>query len=133
MFGSGAFDYVDVLKKSADASYYRNELISNNIANADTPGYKRKDVAFETHLNRAIESAGKEKDSLTKKIRQMDLEGVKMETYIDEAGYSYRLDDNNVDMATEQTELAANQIVYNTLVDSMSNEFNRIKSVLGSK
>ncbi|MGN0161728.1 MAG: flagellar basal body rod protein FlgB [Lachnospiraceae bacterium] len=130
MFGSGAFDYVDVLNKAADASYYRNELISNNIANADTPGYKRKDVEFETHLNRAIESAGKEKDSLSKKIHNMDLDSVKMNTYIDEAGYSYRIDDNNVDMATEQTELAANQIVYNTLIDSMTNEFSRIKTVI---
>lgn len=130
MFGSGAFDYVDVLNKAADASYYRNELISNNIANVDTPGFKRKDLEFETHLQRAINSAGKEKDTLTKKIHNMDLDGVKMVTYTDNAAYSYRIDDNNVDMATEQVELATNQLVYNTLIDSMTNEFSRIKSVL---
>ncbi len=130
MFASGAFDYVDVLSKAADASYYRNELISNNIANVDTPGYKRKDLEFETYLQSAIDSAGTQSDSLTTKIHNMDMDAVKMVTYTDNASYSYRIDDNNVDIATEQVELATNQIVYNTLIDSMSNEFSRIKSVL---
>lgn len=131
MFGSGAFDYINVLNKAADASYYRNELLSNNIANVDTPGYKRKDLQFEIHLNRAIESAGDESDTLTKKIRNMDLSEAKMITYTDNSALSYRLDDNNVDIATEQVELATNQLVYNSLVDSMTHEFNRIKTVLG--
>ena len=130
MFGSGAFDYIDVLKKAADASVYRNELLSNNIANVDTPGYKRKDLEFEVHLNRAIESAGTHKDTLTKKVHNVDLDGVKMMTYIDNADLSYRLDGNNVDISSEQTELASNQIVYNGLIDSMTHEFSRIKSVL---
>ncbi|MGN0513558.1 MAG: flagellar basal body rod protein FlgB [Lachnospiraceae bacterium] len=130
MFGSGAFDYIDVLKKAADASVYRNELLSNNIANVDTPGYKRKDLEFEVHLNRAIESAGTQKDTLTKKVHNVDLDGVKMMTYIDNADLSYRLDGNNVDISSEQTELASNQIVYNGLIDSMTHEFSRIKSVL---
>lgn len=130
MFGSGAFDYINVLNKAADASYYRNELISNNIANVDTPGYKRKDLEFEVHLNRAIESAGDENDTLAKKISKMDLSEAKMVAYVDNSALSYRLDDNNVDIATEEVELATNQLVYNGLVDSMTHEFNRIKSVL---
>lgn len=130
MFGSGAFDYVNVLNKAADAAFYRNEILSNNIANVDTPGYKRKDLQFEVHLNRAIENAGKESDSLTKKISNIDLSEAKMVAYVDNSNLSYRLDDNNVDIATEEVELATNQLVYNSLVDSMTHEFNRIKSVL---
>lgn len=130
MFGSGAFDYVDVLKTAADASYYRNEVLSNNIANATTPGYKRKDVEFEEHLNRAIETAGEFGDSLTKKLRNIDLSQARMVTYVDNENLSYRIDDNNVDIATEEVELATNQLVYNALIDSMIHEFSRIKSVL---
>lgn len=130
MFGSGAFDYVDVLNKAADASYYRNELLSNNVANVDTPGYKRKDLEFEVHLNRAIESAGDVKDTLTKKVHNVDLSEAKMVTYIDNSDLSYRIDGNNVDIATEETELATNQLVYNGLIDSMTHEFSRIKAVL---
>ena len=47
MISSNAFDYINVLDKAADASALRNELIANNIANQDTPGYKRQDVDFE--------------------------------------------------------------------------------------
>jgi len=43
----------DVLEKSLDAALLRNEAISQNIANVDTPGYKRKTVAFEEYLNDA--------------------------------------------------------------------------------
>ena len=45
MFQSSVFNYVNVLDKAADASWLRNEAISNNIANATTPNYKRQDVA----------------------------------------------------------------------------------------
>ena len=41
MINSNVFDYVNVLQKAADASSLRNEVLSNNIANIDTPGYKR--------------------------------------------------------------------------------------------
>lgn len=131
MLVSGAFDYVNVLKKAADASYLRNEVLDNNIANVDTPGFKRKDVEFERLLNSAIESAATSpKDSLTKKIHNMDLEQVRMNVYVDNTDLSYRIDDNNVDIATEQVELASNQLVYNGLIDSMTHEFNRIKTVI---
>lgn len=132
MFVSGAFDYINVLSKAADASYLRNEILDNNIANVDTPGFKRKDLEFERHLSRAIDSAAKSpKDSLSKRVHNVDLSGVRMNVYIDNTDLSYRIDDNNVDIATEQVELATNQLVYNGLIDSMTHEFSRIKSVLG--
>lgn len=130
MFGSGAFDYIDVLSKAADSKVLRNELLANNIANADTPGYKRKDLEFEEHLNRAIESAGSVRDTLTKKVHNVDLSEAKMIVFADNSDLSYRLDQNNVDESVEQAELAANQIQYNSLIDSMTHEFSRIKSVL---
>lgn len=130
MFGSGAFDYIDVLNKAADAAYLRNEVIANNIANNDTPLYKRKDVAFEEQLKRAIDAAGDVNDSLTKKVHNVNLDEAHITTYVDNVGYKYRIDGNNVDMATEQTELAANQLYYNGLIDSMSAEMTRIKTVI---
>ena len=54
MILSGAYNYVNVLDKAADAGWKRNDVLANNIANADTPGYKRKDVQFETYLIGAI-------------------------------------------------------------------------------
>ena len=42
MINTNAFDYINVLQKTADAAWIRNDVISNNIANATTPGYKRQ-------------------------------------------------------------------------------------------
>ena len=42
MISSGAYNYINVLEKTADASWLRHSVISNNIANADTPTYKRR-------------------------------------------------------------------------------------------
>lgn len=130
MFGSGAFGYVDILNKAADNSWLRNEVISNNIANNDTPGYKRKDVSFEIYLNSALESPEKPYSTLNQRVKNADLDIVHSQVYTDYSTLSYRLDGNNVDMETEQAELASNQLVYNALIDSMNNEFSRIKAVL---
>ena len=50
MINTDAFSYINILDKAADASWKRESAISNNIANTDTPGYKRQDVDFESAL-----------------------------------------------------------------------------------
>lgn len=126
MLGSGAFNYIDVLNKAAKASWKRNEVIVNNLANVDTPGYKRKDVQFEPYLRNELTGDG----SLDKRIAGADLERLEPTVYTDNTDLSYRLDGNNVDIDTESAMLAENQIHYNALLESMTQEFNRIKAVL---
>ena len=126
MVSTGAFNYINVLEKAADASWIRNAAISNNIANVDTPGYKRKDVDFETYLRCAVSGGG----SLDDEIAGADLEVLTGTTYTDYGTVSYRLDGNNVDIDTENAELAKNQMKYYTLLDSVSQEFSRLKSVM---
>ena len=53
MFTTNVFDYTNILDKAADASWMRENVITNNIANIDTPGYKRQDVDFESVLQKA--------------------------------------------------------------------------------
>lgn len=128
MLASGIYDYIDVLNKAADAAWLRETAISNNIANGDTPGYKRQDVDFEGILEREL---GKSKYvSLDNKVKNMHMDHLNATTYTDYAGYSYRLDKNNVDPEQEQSELASVRIKYNALIDSMTKEFARIKSVI---
>ena len=50
MLSTDAFNYVNVLDKAADASWSRENILTNNIANVNTPGYKRKDLNFENTL-----------------------------------------------------------------------------------
>lgn len=127
---SGAFGYVDVLKTAADASWLREEVLTNNIANVDTPNYKRQDVEFTTYLKSALEQAGTPASTLTQKVNEANLSGITTRTYTENTTLSYRMDGNNVDWSTENAELAAEQINYNALIDSMNNEFTRMKAVL---
>ena len=127
---SGAFGYVDVLKTAADASWLREEVLTNNIANVDTPNYKRQDVEFTTYLKSALEQAGTPASTLTQKVNEANLSGITTRTYTENTTLSHRMDGNNVDLSTENAELAAEQINYNALIDSMNNEFTRMKAVL---
>ena len=123
---SNAYNYVNVLVKAADASWTRKDILANNIANADTPGFKRKDVQFETYLKNAVAGT----DSLNETVANIDLNELNCTTYTDQANLSYRYDGNNVDINTENVELAKNQLKYYTLMNSMSQEFSRLKSAL---
>lgn len=126
MIGSNAYNYINVLDKAADASWLRNELLSNNIANVDTPDYKRRDVTFESYLMTAVTG----EDNLDSVVNNIELSTLNPTTYTEFSGLSYRYDGNNVDIDTESAELAKNQIRYYNLVDSMTQEFSRIRAVL---
>lgn len=126
MIGSNAFNYINLLDKAADASWKRNEIIANNIANVDTPGYKRKDVQFESYLMSALLGD----NSLDRRVGEANQRPLEATVYTDNSNVSYRLDGNNVDIDTESANLAQNQIRYYSLMDSMTQEFSRLKTVL---
>lgn len=130
MIGSNAFNYINVLNKAADASWTRNEVIANNIANVSTPDYKRKDIKFEEYLKGELTKDFFDGGDLNKRVANVNLGKLGTTIYTDQEELSYRLDGNNVDINTENANLAENQIKYYTLLDSMSQEFSRIKSVL---
>ena len=128
MISTSAFDYINVLDKAADASWTRESLITNNIANVNTPNYKRRDLNFESVLNEQLGSCKHE--SLDAKMRTVDLGQLNPMIYTDHSSLSYRLDGNNVDIDTEEAELASEQIKYQALTTSISKEFSRMKSVI---
>ena len=128
MIFSNAYNYVNVLEKAADAAWTRNEVLTNNIANATTPGYKRQDVSFESYLLEELTSGSTK--SLRDKVDDVDLSNLRTSIYTDYSNLSYRLDGNNVDQDTENVELASNQLKYQALIDSINYEFNMIKAAL---
>ncbi|MDO5156992.1 MAG: flagellar basal body rod protein FlgB [Eubacteriales bacterium] len=130
MINTNIYNYINVLDKAADAANTRNEIISNNIANVDTPHYKRKDVSFQNYLEHALIGD----DPLDQRVKDInthlsDFGGI---IYTDSSTLSYRLDGNNVDIDTENSMLAQNQIRYNALIEQINQEFARYKTVLSS-
>ena len=130
MINSNVFDYINVMDKAADASWTRNEIISNNIANIDTPGYKRQDLNFEDELARALgNSRYKTMDKKVADLRDRHLEARVVNDY---SGFSYRTDRNNVDIDTENVMLAANQLKYQGLMAGLKAEFSNLSAVMKS-
>ncbi len=128
MLTSGIYDYVNVLDRAADAAWKRNSAISNNIANQSTPGYKRQEVDFEGTLRRELSKF--KYVSLDEKVSDLHLDHLNAQVYTDAEDFSYRIDENNVDPEQEYGELISNRIKYNALVDCMTREFQRTKSVI---
>ena len=128
MFNSNVFDYISVLDKAADASWMRNVALSNNVANATTPGYKRQDVAFESELRKALGSCNHE--STDAKVSRIRGKAITPVVYTDYSNLSYRLDGNNVDPDTEPVMHAENQLKYQGLLAAINNEFQNLQAVL---
>ncbi|WP_310602701.1 flagellar basal body rod protein FlgB, partial [Anaerosporobacter sp.] len=101
--------------------------IANNIANVDTPNYKRQDVKFESLLAAQVSGGG----TLDSKVASMDLASLNGQVYTDNANLSYRLDGNNVDISTENSYYAQSQLKYNTLIEYMNRGFSAIKIAMG--
>lgn len=128
MFSSNVFDYINVLGTTADATATRHEIIANNIANVDTPNYKRKDIRFETELKHAF--AHSDEDTVDARVKHLDLDSLEPEVYTDYAELSYRYDGNNVDINNENAILAENEIKYNGILDSINKDFANLKMVM---
>lgn len=126
MIHSGVYNYVNILDKALDASWARNEVLANNLANATTPGYKRRDVTFESSLETELKKLG----TVDQRVAKVNMNNLAYKTYTDLSSYSYRTDGNNVDEAVEQAELASNQIKYQSLVKALNSEFNRLKAAM---
>ncbi|MFV0520752.1 MAG: flagellar basal body rod protein FlgB [Lachnospirales bacterium] len=119
MFVDGLYSKLDILEKGMQGTVLRNEVIQNNIANADTPNFQRSDVVFEDYLASAIDEA--------KTTGVLNLDKV-VPTVINQ-GFSYRLDENNVDIETEMVDLYQNSARYDMLVSCVNNNYKRINAV----
>ncbi len=130
MITSGVYDYINILGKAADGAWARNEAISNNLANVNTPGYKRQDVDFQTQLQHALKES--KYPSLDSKVADANKHSSRLDAraYTDIPNWSYRMDKNNVDVDNENVELASNQLVYNGITNSIDNEFKNLKLVI---
>jgi len=128
---------LDILHRSMDVSMLRQDVISNNIANADTPNFKRSEVNFETSLRQALESEKRGSDfpaALTNKRhipfhRAIDYRTVRPRRVLD---YLTTADNNgnNVDIEQETMDLLNNQLSYTMMSNAVNAEFARVNLVL---
>lgn len=129
---TGLFDYISLMEKQLDAKWLRNTVLSNNIANADTPGYKRSDVSFEEALKKTLEQENRLPLATTHKNHIGNIktfEDIKPTVYI-QNDTVFRNDQNNVDIDKEMVELAKNTLSYNITADQVQRVFQLLDTAI---
>ena len=123
---------IDLLQKGLYAATVRNNVIANNIANVDTPNFKRSEVKFEDILKDAINGTKLRVYVTNPKhipIGPPAIDSIQPEI-IQVNDTSMRLDGNNVDIDAEMANLAKNQLYYYALVQRVSGELNSIMTAV---
>jgi flagellar basal-body rod protein FlgB len=138
------FSSTKVLEKALDATYLRNEAIAQNIANIDTPGYKKKTISFESELQNAMDhDKGSDRISeppqfipepgtarISFSTNSSAVDSIEPILNVENKNLSMRLDGNNVDIDSEMADLTKNQIRYNVLVQSLNGQFSKLRYVI---
>jgi flagellar basal-body rod protein FlgB len=127
------FASADLMQRGLDAAWLRNEVIRNNLANAETPGFKSSDVVFEDAFAQALRA---EDAGLTRSVthpRHFSGRGRVPDvtaTVVQNNTRSMRMDGNNLDVEDENVKLAQNSIQYNTLVYKLNSELRRLSMAI---
>ena len=115
----------------------RNTAIANNIANADTPGYKRVDVSFESALADAVD-ADRERLKMDVGSSIAAIDGSEVTRRVDELApnvmstdtTTMRVDGSNVDPDDEMARLSANQLASSTVVSLLDKRFQQFRTAI---
>jgi len=116
----------------------RQDLISSNIANVDTPMYRPKEIDFEEMMAEKAKEAFGESNPLELKLALTDNNHLDKFNDSDSGkatiffrdGHMARNDGNSVDLDVETTELSKNGVMYNALVEGLKKHSAIIKNVI---
>ncbi|MNI57442.1 Flagellar basal body rod protein FlgB [compost metagenome] len=123
----------NVMERALDASSLRQKVIANNVANVDTPYFKRSDVIFEEVLQNEMQAPtpsiiGYRSDPRHFLIGKFS-SGVTPEVKTDEFSIINN-NLNNVDMDYEMSLMAKNQLKYNVVIQEMNAEFKKLRTAM---
>lgn len=137
----GTNNTMNIMASALDAYTLRNSTIASNIANVDTPGYKRKEVKFEEYLQGAVGSLKDGNNTANKNSKgriahqfgniQVGVGTIKAEVVDQSTDSMYRIDGNNVDIDNEMTEIVKNQLRYQTVINGLNNQFQAMRTAMG--
>ena len=111
----------DLLSRLMDAAATRQKVIGANIANVNTPGFKRKEVSFEQQLAELLDGG--------------NLEGIeKLDPTIKSTmGLKTREDGNNVDIDMEMGALGKNTVLFETYAQLMASKVGMMRSAISGR
>lgn len=122
LYGNG----VVLTEKVLDYLWQRQTVSLNNVANVDTPGFKSQYITFEEELKERLSEASASGSPRKAVAQAIDSSKLRVHTTRSE---TTRLDGNNVDMDQEQIQLVRTAYEYQYMLNSLNNDFSRLKNV----
>jgi flagellar basal-body rod protein FlgB len=113
----------------------RSKAIANNIANVNTPGYKRVEVTFEDELRKALDRGklrGMQTNEKHLDLGKLDIASInpKIKKPVDPTLPSGV---NNVDIDSEMAKLAENQLLFNFSAKFLKGKFSKLNAAIQAK
>ncbi len=126
---------LDAAKSALDGLSLRQQMISRNIANVDTPGYIAQDISFEQTIKQALKKAENSTLSvnMTNTRHMQPVQTTGAVTTVNRPGGSTRVDGNNVDIDTELVQMNEVGLRYQALAQRVSGTYSLIKSIVASR
>jgi flagellar basal-body rod protein FlgB len=103
---------VRILERMLDVASFRQKLLASNIANADTPGFKAKDISFQKELDKALQGKHSGYDVYEPVTTMPNKDG------------------NTVNLDIEMAKVAENTLIYNAATQLMSMKIRMTKDVI---
>lgn len=132
--------YLNSVSAAIAASQLRQQVYANNIANANTPGYKEQNVQFESLLQNVLAAAGNPVGGGTSALSMaadsgLDLSGVTPGTYVSpvvttDTSTASSNNGNNVDVNAQMSALAENQISYSALIQDLNDQYSMLQTAI---
>ncbi|MDL2232237.1 flagellar basal body rod protein FlgB [Ruminococcaceae bacterium OttesenSCG-928-L11] len=119
--------YNTAMEKAMSALWERQQTISHNIANEDTPGYKAKRIEFESMLKTEMDSILR--NSVPKRESISRLRNTTTREY-ELGGLAGRVDGNSVDLDSEYIEMARTRYQYYALEQKVAGHYTNLKYVI---
>jgi len=115
----GLFDVTQIaLERALSGAAQRQQLLANNLANAETPGFKRSDLDFHAQLADALANGDGNLSNLSFSPQT-------------DSTTSMQADGNNVDVDTEMSNLSENALDYESLVSVANARLKMLQTVIG--
>lgn len=123
-----------VLETGLDASSMRQKVLSNNIANVDTPDFKRSDVNFQQVLGEALGEPGTNLPlKVTSPQHIQGVPGSVQSGVVTDENTTLRNDGNNVNIDQEMANVAENSLYYNSVTQSVTNQLGLLRMAIDGK
>lgn len=127
----------DVAYRALDFRSAREDMISSNIANVDTPFYRSRDISFSDHIYKMAKTALEEKDKSVLEVAKTNPNHLEPWNFKNDRatiflrdGHMARNDGNTVDLDVETTELSKNSLMYSAVVSALKRQATTFKSAL---